>query len=174
MNKYEDNPKRFTSGQFMKIMMLYRMAIQKRIGEGELHFGQFPILKTIIENPSCTQTFLAKKLNVTQASVALSTKRMQKSGLIDKDQDEVNLRKNRLNITQKGMEIFEKHRKIQEEVNLLAFSEIKQSEIDSLSKTLDKIIANLSDGIDPEMKMIDMMALENKSKKSCCDKNSKK
>ncbi len=70
-----------------------------------LYPGQLPILEFIQAHEGCTQTEIARHLTVSAASIASSTKRMQKAGLIVKKTDQFNLRANMLYLTPKGRDI---------------------------------------------------------------------
>ena len=64
-----------------------------------------PVLRYVMENDGCKQVDLANFLRVTPASVALSTKRMQKAGYLEKEVDEYNLRRNKLHVTPQGRQL---------------------------------------------------------------------
>ena len=69
-----------------------------------LHFGQLPILEYIAAYPGCTQSDISEAINVSPASVATSTKRLSKAGFITKTADSDNLRRNKIYITEPGLE----------------------------------------------------------------------
>ena len=91
-------------GHLFEVDVLRRVCLQKAASDSGLYFGQLPILQFIHEHPGCTQREIADKIGVTSASVALSTKRMQKSGLLTKEIDSQDLRCNRLELTETGIE----------------------------------------------------------------------
>ena len=72
------------AAKMKKIQLLRRIWIQKTQPDVELYFGQLPILEYIRKNPGCTQAEIAEHLCVTPASISTSTKRLQKSGLLTK------------------------------------------------------------------------------------------
>lgn len=91
-----------------KIGMIYRLHMQNISCVHEnygLYAGQSRILHTIAEMDGSTQKEIADKLNVTPASLAVSIKRLQKAGIVDKTADMVDLRNNRIFITEKGRQI---------------------------------------------------------------------
>jgi DNA-binding MarR family transcriptional regulator len=107
--------------------------------------GQFPILVYIVENEGCTQTDIAKKMGVSPASIALSTRRLQKAGLIHKKADECNLRCNMLFITEKGQQAIEVCQKELNGFLDLLFGDFSQEDIDQLGSLLDHMIRNMID-----------------------------
>jgi len=111
-----------------------------------LHFAQLPILEFIIENDGCTQKVIADKMQVSPPSVATSTKRLQKAGLIEKKVDKNNLRCNRLSATELGKEMTENRRRQRDCTDELMLKGFSQEEMEQLSKLLDKAIVNLNNG----------------------------
>lgn len=91
-----------------KIGMIYRLHMQNVSGiieNYDLYPGQLRIMHTIAEMNGSTQKEIAAKLNVTPASLAVSIKRLQKAGIVDKAADKVDLRHNRIFITEKGSKV---------------------------------------------------------------------
>ncbi|MDE5994690.1 MAG: winged helix-turn-helix domain-containing protein, partial [Oscillospiraceae bacterium] len=59
-----------------------RYIIDRLLEEKGIYFGQPPILCFLSKNPNATQKDIADSLNISPASVAVSVKRMEKSGII--------------------------------------------------------------------------------------------
>ena len=87
-------------------------------------------------------------MGVSPASIALSTKRLQKSGLITKQTDEYNLRCNRLSATAKGIQTSEAFNEQLRQLDEKTFCGINDEERQQLSNILDRIIINACDGKD--------------------------
>ena len=79
-------------GKMERVHLLRRMFSQQLTNNTTLHFGQVPVLLYIREHDRCTQVDLAEALHVTPASIATSTKRLQKAGYLTKTVNENNLR----------------------------------------------------------------------------------
>ena len=105
------------SRRIRKIYLLRRGLFGKLAADLEVDMQQNPILQYVKANPQCTQVELAKALAVSPASIASSIKRMQKTGLIQKEVNEKDLRQNRLSITQKGLETSEQCKAIAQSLN---------------------------------------------------------
>ncbi len=117
--------------------------LRKVSGELDLHPGQAPILNFIWKHPGCTQKEVADAMMISPASVAVSTKRMQKAGLLEKQTDEHNLRCNFLQLTPKGLEAVESV-----EQELRAFEQrtqngIPESDKEAAERFLDTMIRNI-------------------------------
>ena len=81
---------------------LHGALMQEVLAGYGLHFGQPRILFTIDEMTGATQKELAKRLQITPASLAMSLKRLQKAGFLDKDVNGKDLRCNKICLTPKG------------------------------------------------------------------------
>ena len=87
---------------------------------------------------------------------------MQKSGLLNKEVDERNLRQNRLSITEKGLETSQKCKGIAQNLNQRMFDGFSEEELDALEAYLDRIIHNLSsDKAEEDFSLFSIVALEN-------------
>lgn len=125
-------------------------AIHCVIKDSEVHFGQPPILVCLLENGTCTQNELAKTLNVSPASVAVSLKRLQKNGLVEKVVDENDLRRNRISLTDKGRREIEHIHACFNEIDNKLFSGFSETELSELGGYLDRLCQNLSADIPPD------------------------
>lgn len=125
------------------IHLLRRLFIKKSTVSSPMHFGQVAIMRMIGNNENCTQASLAEQLNVTPASVATSTKRLQKAGLITKTIDQDNLRCKRLALTEKGREVIEKHENLFKEYDELIFKDFTAEEKAQLLNYLNRLVAKM-------------------------------
>ena len=71
-------------GNLERFHLLRKLFIQRSMINSELHFGQFAVMNYIYDHDGCTQADLAENLKVTPASIATSTKRLQKAEMITK------------------------------------------------------------------------------------------
>ena len=92
--------------RMMLLNLLRCRRLRERTAGSGLYDGQLPILECLIDCPGSTQIQLAERLAVTPASIAQSTKRLQRAGLIEKRVDENNLRCNRLYATESGAAVW--------------------------------------------------------------------
>lgn len=85
-----------------RLIILRRIRMYRALSGTGLHFRQLPILTYIRLHPQCTQNHIAQALGLSPSSIALSTKRLEKSGFLQKQTDQDNLRCKRLALTPKG------------------------------------------------------------------------
>ena len=153
-------------GRLYKLDILRRGCIQEATADIGLYFGQLPILEYVIEHDRCTQKEIADAIHVTPASVAISTKRMQKAGLLEKTVSDQNLRSNQLAVTPKGRELSRRYRSKFDEVDQKMFAGFQEFELEQLSAYLDRLIMNISNEGTNDISMIAITALAQEIKKS--------
>jgi DNA-binding MarR family transcriptional regulator len=142
----DDNVRRKLAWKMDKTYMVRRGAMSKLAADAGLYAGQLPIIAYVNHHPGCTQKELADWLGVSAASVALSTKRLQKQGLIDKSVDETNLRRNMLSVTEKGREVAFNHRRNAGVFDDRMLEGVTDEELETLSRVMDKMLANMQGG----------------------------
>ena len=138
---------------FMDFECYRRFIVHNCLKDSKVYFGQPPILDYLLEHGSCTQNELAAALNVSPASMAVSVKRMQKSGLVQKVNDENDMRCNKITITDFGKKQIEDIHSRLDEIDTKTFSGFSEEELCSLKSYIDRINRNLSDGL-PDKKSI--------------------
>jgi len=105
-------------------------------------------LEALAHHPDCTQQALADFLHVTPASVALSTKRLEKAGLIEKHTDKTDKRRNRLCITEQGRQLSLEHRRSMDALDADMLKSFTEEEKQTLSALLERMIENLGASAD--------------------------
>jgi DNA-binding MarR family transcriptional regulator len=139
-----DNPATRVAWKIRDIQHRHMLMIQNILERYGLHFGQPRILYTVMTMNGAVQKNIAEKLQISPASLAMSIKRMQKAGLLEKVIDEKDLRTNQIRITAKGLQV---HKDSLAEVTtsdhqmLAGFS---PEEIAQLNDYLERIYQNLS------------------------------
>lgn len=132
------------SHSFIRLECVKRFTMHNMLKDSGVYFGQPPILDFLEKNGVCTQNELAKALEVSPASIAVSIKRMQKNGIVEKIADDNDLRCNRISLTEKGRELTrEMHRKF-DQIDKIMFTDFDENELATLKEYLDRIYNNLS------------------------------
>lgn len=145
-----DNVTYETMDWIHKVMHLNRMVLQKESAMTQLHFGQLPVLEYIMKHDGCTQVELAEEMMVSPASVALSTKRLEKAGLLVKKIDPSNLRCKHLFATDKGREMALKCHEAYQALAKQMFQSFDRQELEQMVSYLKRMARNLLEGIHPE------------------------
>lgn len=139
------NSKYFQAASGMqKLFLLRKLCIRRATADLDIHFGQLPVLEYVDHHDGCTQSEVAEQMLVTPASIALSTKRLQKAGLLRKSTDETNLRRNCLSITDKGRELALKCRRIHDAFDESLFQGFSDADMDAFLAYLERMIGNIT------------------------------
>lgn len=138
--------------RLMFLLLLRRNRLQRSANPG-LHPGQLPIVEALLCRPGCTQQELADELRVTPASVALSTKRLEKAGLVEKRADENDRRRNRLYATEEGRQLAASRRRCFDELDAAMLHGLTSEELCTLRALLDRLIENLGASADDGLPM---------------------
>ncbi|ABV34164.1 MULTISPECIES: MarR family winged helix-turn-helix transcriptional regulator [Pseudothermotoga] len=129
--------------RFFIISRLHFHIVHDELEKHDIHPGQPPLLMLVAKNEGITQNLIARKLNVSPATVAIMLRRMEKSGLIQREQDESDRRFQRVYLTDKGSHMAEILKSKMEKVEKIAMDGFSSSEKDQFLKFLDRIIENL-------------------------------
>jgi DNA-binding MarR family transcriptional regulator len=124
---------------------LQKIEMRNKLDKLNLHPGQPMILNAIHNNPGITQFELSQKTKVTPASIATSTKRMEKMGYLCKEEDPNNLRCKRLYLTELGERLNNDALKGIDEMDQKLFKGISEEELETLVNIYDKLIINLAE-----------------------------
>lgn len=102
-----DNEKSL-QGLFLQVTRLHFLRGHNLMGNTEVHQGQGSLLVTLHFQDGQTQKELAHSLGVKPATMTVMIKRMEKNGLVKKEQDKKDQRTTRIYITEKGEAEYEK------------------------------------------------------------------
>lgn len=130
--------------RLMFLQLLRRNLLQRGADEG-LHPGQLPIVEALLCHPGSTQQELATRLHVSAASVALSAKRLQNAGLVEKRMDSKDHRRNRLYATSEGEQLAASRRQCMDAVDTMTFAGLSEEDRRTFAALLDRMIANLGE-----------------------------
>ncbi len=135
--------KRLT-GSILGLEEKRRISAQLAIRDSKVFFTKSPILDYLAEHGQCTQAGIAAALGVSPASVAVSVKRMHKSGLIEKIGDENDLRCNKITITDFGRSELEKVHASFDKIDKAAYDGFSETELKEFEAYVERINKNLS------------------------------
>lgn len=130
-------------GALNKVFITHRKAMLQKSQLYGLYVGQPQILTFIKDNPGCTQNEIAENIGVSPASIAFSTKRLQKAGLLQKQVNSLNMRCNRLYVTPEGIETLEKFGEDFDSMNQIMFDGFSEEELHRLAEFAGRVTANL-------------------------------
>jgi len=126
------------------IRILHRRKVSGLLKTIGLYDGQPRLLFHLSEKGGCNQKELSDYLNVSCATIAVSLKRMEKCGIVEKMPDENDLRNNIITLTDKGNDLVNKCRSMFNEVKVKMYEGFNQDEIKNLKSYYERIIVNLT------------------------------
>ena len=140
----ERDQKKVIAEGMRRLFLLRRIIIGKATADIDIHQGQQPKLEYIDQHDGCMQVQAAEEMMVSPASMALTTKRMEKAGLVEKRIDAGNLRCKRLSITPKGRELSVKCRKVHDAFEQRMLEGFDSEELGQLAGYLRRMVCNIS------------------------------
>lgn len=133
---------------FIHTDKLHRSLIEQRMADLNLHRSQHIMLICIsgFDSPP-TQKDIAKKLDISAATVAVTIKKLEAAGFVTKETNDSDNRCNKVNITEAGRNILSQAKNIFDSVDENMFLGFSEEELSIFVECLEKIQHNLrSDG----------------------------
>ena len=130
--------------RLLKLGLVTKLYINQSLKSVGLHNGQMQILNFIKQHPNCTQIEISQALNVSPASIALTTKKMDKNHLIKKTIEEDNLRCKHLDLTEKGEGLISECITLFNERDEKMYKGFSEEELKVFASFIDRITTNLT------------------------------
>lgn len=130
-------------GKMMCVHRLHRRALEKQLQVTGLYPAQHRTLMHLAKNPNISQTELAKSLEVTTATVAVTLKKLEQDGYVTRKVDSADNRFHQIEITEKGKQIVEESEHIFSNVNQVMLQDFAESEKEQLLQFFDRICDSL-------------------------------
>ena len=130
-------------GSLNRAFITHRKFVLKKSQSFGLYVGQPQVLAYVRHNPGCTQTEIAEYLGVSSASIAFSTKRLQKAGYLMKQVNHLNMRCNKLYVTREGEEVLDRFQEVYDEMYKTMFDGFTEQEIEILRALSERAAKNL-------------------------------
>ena len=125
-------------------MLLFRCRF-RMVGKEQIHPGQMGIVITLAQQGGCNQRALAKALRCSAATIAVSVKRLEKSGYVKKAADPDDLRSTRILLTERGEELAERSLRCAEQVATMQLQGFAPEELAQLLSFQHRIRKNMED-----------------------------
>lgn len=128
---------------FLRITREHRKILEKSISSLGIHPSQHHFLMHISLNGACTQNSIAEAMNISAATVAVSLKKLEKGGYIEKRISPEDNRSNLIALTEKGEDVVVKSKLLFEEIDQKMFESVTEEQQELLHKYMEQIINNL-------------------------------
>lgn len=130
--------------QLINFAMKHRKIMQNYLDETGVYQAQHRLLMEISHSPNVSQNDIARAMDVSAATVAVSLKKLEKGGYIHKEMDEGDNRLNKITITEKGNRVVAQSRQIIESTDRKIFEGFTEEDKSALSVLLQRLNANLA------------------------------
>ncbi|MCH5252971.1 MAG: MarR family transcriptional regulator [Lachnospiraceae bacterium] len=148
MNKKRDenpySPGALTYQMIMTNQMHRRMLEKKLEGTG-IHRAQHRLLMTLACNRFRSQVELARRLEVSPATIAVSLKTLEREGMITKKAGAEDTRANFVELTEKGEKIVEESREFFDQLDERMYRGFSEEERRELCGFLKRVYENMND-----------------------------
>ena len=113
-------------------------------GEG-IHFGQPPIFHALLDRDEQSQCDIAANIGVSRASVGVSLRRMEKSGIVKRMINQKDSRYNLVSLTEKGLEMAHRSDEIMLSLSDAKLKGFTEEQKETLIHMLERVEKNLKD-----------------------------
>lgn len=137
--------------QLINFALKHRRIMLNYLDETGVYQAQHRLLMEIACRPNASQNDIARSMDVSAATVAVSLKKLEKGGYISRVTDKADNRLNKITITEKGNRVVERSKQIFASTDQKVFSGFTDEEKQTLSVLLQKLDANL-DSMEEEIK----------------------
>ena len=146
MSKIQTEEKyRSIMSKVMSIMRDHKKMIDLYVGETKLHKSQHKMLMILSHmGKNVSQRDLAERLNITPAAVAVTLKKLEKEGLVERTVAEKDNRYNEVVLTDKGKKIVKESRKVFQVADEKMFRGFSEEELDVLESYMIRIKENIN------------------------------
>ena len=129
---------------FIALDRFHHKLLEKQVGDCGMHRSQHAILLYIFHlEHAPSQKEIADHFSVSPAAVAVSMKKLENGGYIERKSQQNDSRFNEIIITEKGKEILRKTKSLVDLVDRKMFDDFTDEEYDIFYKCLDKMQNNL-------------------------------
>ncbi|MGH3481936.1 MAG: MarR family winged helix-turn-helix transcriptional regulator [Nocardioidaceae bacterium] len=129
--------------QVNHLARLLAQALRRRIEADGVVPGQFAQLLALYEQDGLTQSELSRRVRIEQPTMALTLKRMERDGLVERVPDPSDGRRALVMLTERARRLETDLTTAAREVNAIAVEGLTRAEADAFMRTLDRLIANL-------------------------------
>jgi DNA-binding MarR family transcriptional regulator len=131
---------------WLKVVEAYNLCDQllgQRLALVNVPVPDHEVLMTLMRNPGATQQEVAKGCFVAKSGVSMLLAKLEKTGLVRRELDEVDARIKRAYLTTKGEKIAAKTMKIQQEIVELMAKPLSDTELDTIAQVMESVSARL-------------------------------
>lgn len=135
---------------FLSASRLHHALAESKISNLGLHRSQHHMLMCIKHSDSVCQKDLAQKLEISPAAVAVSLKKLEAAGFVERQASDDDNRINNIKLTKKGDELIEKTSEYFLYIDHVTFESFTEEEMELFEALLIKMKRSLKDALKDE------------------------
>lgn len=139
-----DSPEHRLIEKYIRVTRMHRSMMERMLGGTGVYRSQHQILMFVSDNPNVSQKELAGMYGVSGATMAVTLKKLEKGGYIERLVDQRDNRCNQISITDKGRKVVEDSVKLFRYTEHCMFEGFSENDMKVLGELLDRIYGNMS------------------------------
>ena len=143
IRKFDKETTKHTVMMFRKTDALHLKSFEGKVRDMGIHRSQHRMLMYIDEYKGISQTDLAERLDISSAAVAVSIKKLESDGYIQRRSSDRDNRFNEIELTEKGKEMVRVSRVIFSDIESAMLEGIDEDMLDNFLKCLEIMQTNL-------------------------------
>ncbi|MEG0689193.1 MAG: MarR family transcriptional regulator [Hungatella sp.] len=133
--------------KYIRVTRMHRSVMERCLHVTGVYRSQHQILMYVVDNPNASQKEIAKLYGVSTATIAVSLKKLEKGGYIQRMVDEKDNRFNRICITEKGKKVVDDSMKIFHQIETRMFEGFSEEDFKRMEGFFDRVYDNLKEEI---------------------------
>jgi DNA-binding MarR family transcriptional regulator len=129
--------------QVNHLARLLAQALRRRTESAGVVPGQFAQLLALYEQDGLTQRELCERVRIEQPTMAVTLKRMERDGLVERVADPDDRRRARVLLTARSRRLEKRLTAAARDVNAVATEGLSDAEVEAFMATVSRLIANL-------------------------------
>lgn len=128
--------------KLITVTRVHRRILEKEASRTGVYRGQHQILMYVSAHPNASQKEIADIQNVSPATVAVSLKKLEKAGYLERHMDEEDNRFKQIELTEKGKKTVETSREIFRNIEEIMLDGISIEDMSQMENVLEHIFNN--------------------------------
>lgn len=140
----EKNKKHIVTTRWRTADRLMKRLIDRLVAGTGVYRGQHQLLMKLYFSPECTQTELAERMDISPSAVAVTLKKLEKGGFVERESQKQDNRSNQILLTERGQRVVDQSIEIFQELDNQLFAGFSEEELDCLDGMFRRMFENLS------------------------------
>lgn len=141
------NQQKFTDkqviGKLICVNRMHRTVTENQIGQLKIHRSQHQMLMTVEKHEGISQKEIAAIMEISPAAVAVTLRKLERAGLVERQTSFDDSRVNNISLTEKGRELAQHTGELFGSIDAAMLASFSEQERQTLCELLDKLKGNL-------------------------------